>query len=471
MANRLVPADARDTYVLRILFGPLCGLELPLDAGRYFFVTANAGDDTQALGESVLKDVDQTFWVPGGFAVPNDGSPSSSEWQTIIPNFAIEFAERSRIDVFGPAGLRSQELGAGHVFESDGIRLAFRRGDQPWPDTLTDAAGDDGPAHSVSLQSEPASKSSAARQDSTPGVPRGTQGAAAGSASTDTDPDARHLPFPENPASHAARPGRRSPKASRQKWRIVATISALAGFAAAGLHASSLVGPARTNILTSTLTEQLRGSPNPPVVRHGRDNRVYVLVATPRDAAWALQALHKAGGDDQVRVRVEAQEIERLESVLKQRSVQFFKLRFDPPARPTLLLNGDDHPENSRWTDTLRQAMLAAIPYADDLKIERCPLAFIDDKARAGLDAMQIPYRSVRQGSGTTYQITRALDDAELSALDLFARSFAHDWGTRQIRFKFQAGDDVPPGKSYRYGSSNYVSAGGDSVHFVKPVL
>jgi hypothetical protein len=125
MANRLVPANAGGTYVLRILFGPLCGLELPLDAGRYFFVTANTGDETRALGESVLKNVDQTFWVPGGFAMSDDHSPSSSEWQTTIPNFAIEFGEHSRIDIFSPAGPRSQEVDAGSLFESDGIRFGF----------------------------------------------------------------------------------------------------------------------------------------------------------------------------------------------------------------------------------------------------------------------------------------------------------------------------------------------------------
>ena len=252
---------------------------------------------------------------------------------------------------------------------------------------------------------------------------------------------------------------------------MVATVSVIAGFAAAGLHASSRVNPARTNLVTNMLTEQLQGSPNPPVVRSGRDGKVYVLAATPRDAAWVQQALHKAGGNDQVRVRVESHELERLESALKQRSVQFFTTRFDQPARPTLLLNSDDHPEDKRWNDTLRQVVLDAIPYADDLTIERHPLAFIDDKARAGLDAMQIPYRRARQGSQTTYQITRTLDDAELNALDLFARGFARNWGTHQILFKFQASDDAPTDKSYRYGRSNYVSAGGDSVRFVKPVL
>jgi hypothetical protein len=115
--------------------------------------------------------------------------------------------------------------------------------------------------------------------------------------------------------------------------------------------------------------------------------------------------------------------------------------------------------------------MLDAIPYADDLKIERHSLALIDAKARDGLEAMQIPYRLVRQGSRTTYQIARTLDDAELSALDRFTQHFSHDWGTHQIRFKFNTGTEAPSGGSYRYGSSHYISAGRDSVRFMKPVL
>jgi Type III secretion system protein PrgH-EprH (PrgH) len=461
----MAPANAGSTYVLRILFGPLCGLELPLDAGRYFFVTANGGDETHTLGESALKSVDQTFWVPGGFAMADDRSPSSSEWQTIIPNFAIELGERHRVEIFGAAGLHSQEVEAGCVFEFDGIRFAFRHGNMPWPDTLPHIGGDASHGQSSRTRGDAASKKSGAGHGGLQGIPGAASDASAGLLA-----HAIHRPASAEQASLAANPSGPPPKSS--KWRVVATVSVIAAFAAAGLHASSRVGPAQTNVMAGALAEQLQGSPNPPVVRYGRDGKVYVLVATPRDAAWVRQALYKGGGNEQVRVRIEAQEIERLESALRQRSVQFFKLRFDQTgARPTLLLNGDDHPDNARWNDSLRQAMLDAIPYADDLTIERHPLAFIDDKARAGLDAMQIPYRSVRQGSQTTYQITRTLDDAELSALNLFTQSFIDNWGAHQIRFKFQAGDDALPDKSFRYGRSNYVSAGGDSVRFVKPVL
>jgi hypothetical protein len=475
------PADAGGTYVLRILFGPLCGLELPLDAGRYFFVTANGRDDTHALGESALKNVDQTFWIPGGFAMADDRSPSSSEWQTSIPNFAIEFGEHSRIDIFGPVGLRSQEVDAGCPFESDGIRFMFRRGDEAWPEATAQGAQDglahSSLAHSLPAQGEPGGKSATNRPGDPLGVsdhlkaPSASHPGAIPDAGGDTDAPNHHVSFLRDRTSLASHPAGHAPKPASQKWRMVAIVSIIAGFTAAGLHASSLVSPARTNSMTNKLTEQLEGSPNPPVVRYGRDGKVYVLVATSRDAAWVLQALHKAGGNEQVRVRVEAHELERLESILRQRSVRFFTMRFDQPARPTLLLESTDHPEDKRWSDTLREVVLDAIPYADDLAIERHPLASIDEKARSGLDAMQIPYRSVQQDSRTTYQITRALDDAELNALDQFAQRFAHNWGKHQIRFKFQAGDDAPPGKSYRYGRSNYVSAGGDSVRFVKPVL
>jgi type III secretion system PrgH/EprH family protein len=464
MANRLTPADAGSTYVLKILFGPLCGLELSLSAGRYFFVTANARDDPHALGESALKNADQTFWVPGGFGMADDRSPSSTEWQTTIPNFAIDFAESARIEIFSPAGPYSREISIGSVFQSDGIRLAFRHAKDPWPDTFASAAADDG--RNPPRPADEAAAGGGAGHSASPGMPQDGQ-----NIGIDACNPAHEGSLPTRGSALAENAQAPSPKPSPRKWRVVAMVSVIAGFAAAGLHAAAPVDPARSGALTVRLTEQLHGSPNPAVVRHGRDGKVYVLVATPRDAAWVLQALHKAGGGDQVQVRIEDHEISRLESILKQRSVQFFKLRFDRPAQPTLLLNRDSHPEDSDWSDALRQALLDAMPYADDLKMERHPLAFIDDKARAGLDAMQIPYRPMRQGSWTTYQITRSLDDAELSALGVFARDFAHNWGTQQIRFKFEAGEEGPQGQSYRYGSSNYVSTGGDRVRFVEPVL
>lgn len=467
MTHRLPPKNANSTYLVRILFGPLCGLELPLDAGRYFFVTANMGDETHPLGESVLKNIDQTFWVPGGFTMADDRSPSSSEWQTTLPNFAIELGEQARIDIFSAAGLRSEDIAPCSLFESDGIRLAFRRGDQSWPERLSHAHGNPDVDHAMPPHGNLERKS----ERFPPNANRVQDASVQGNAGPEVAMSRLHASGSGDPAELSTLPAKPARQLSRQKWRSIAAVSAIAGFTAAGLHASSLVGPARTNIVTSALTLQLRGSPNPPTVHHGRDGKVYVLAATPRDAAWVRQALHKAGGNDQIRVQVTGDEIGRLESVLKQRSVQFFKLRLDPPSQPTLVLNGDDHPDNDRWNDALRQTMLDAMPYADDLKIERHSLALIDAKARDGLDAIQIPYRSVRQGSRTTYQITRTLDDAELSALDQFTQRFSHDWGTHQIRFKFNTATETPFGESYRYGSSHYVSAGRDSVRFTKPVL
>jgi hypothetical protein len=464
----LIPKGATSTYLVRILFGPLCGLELPLDAGRYFFVTANMGDETHPLGESVLKNVDQTFWVPGGFTMADDRSPSSSEWQTVLPNFAIELGEHTRIEIVSATGLRSEDIAPCSLFESDGIRLAFRRGDQSWPDRLAHALG----AADVDQAMPPHGNPEQDIGPLPPNANRVRDASRQGNAHPEAAMSRVHASGSDDPAELAVFPAKPPARpASRQKWRSIAAVSAIAGFAAAGLHASSLVGPTRTNIVTSALTLQLQGSPNPPAVHHGRDGKVYVLAATVRDAAWVRQALYKAGGNDQVRVRVTGDEVERLESVLKQRSVQFFKLRMDSPAQPTLVLNSDHHPDNDRWTHALRQAVLDAIPYADDLKFERHSLALIDAKARDGLDAMQIPYRSVRQGSRTTYQIARTLDDAELNALDQFTRRFSHDWGTHQIRFKFNTDTEPPSGESYRYGSSHYVSAGRDSVRFVKPVL
>src|SRR6201999_4386811 len=103
---------------------------------------------------------------------------------------------------------------------------------------------------------------------------------------------------------------------ARLRWPIVAAISLIAGVAAAGLSASAT----RKAPLTEDLIERLKGSPNPAVIRYGRDGNTYVLVETPRDAAWVRQTLYKARDGQRILVRVEDEELARLEDVLDRHS-------------------------------------------------------------------------------------------------------------------------------------------------------
>ncbi|HTJ92614.1 MAG TPA: hypothetical protein VL424_05830, partial [Pararobbsia sp.] len=89
-----ISQTADHAYTLKILYGPLCGLEMTLAPGRHFFVTASDGtthgepDTNATLDTSALAQSPNTYLVPG---------PLHLDART--PNFAIVVgAEPNRPD-------------------------------------------------------------------------------------------------------------------------------------------------------------------------------------------------------------------------------------------------------------------------------------------------------------------------------------------------------------------------------------
>lgn len=442
-------SDAPESaYILKILYGPLCGLELPLAAGRHFFVSASATDADTTLDRSALVDAQRCYVIPGLIDVPAS---------LALPNYAIEFepGHDAWIEIFEtrapslrdasddkdadlPIGFCAR-VGSGRVFDHHGVRIAWRSVDTPWPDDMR--APD-------------------------------SQAAFAIPATPEADPARREVvecpPGSLDRVQSADGSGNRS-KTHRPLHRaigLLATLSVVAASAAIALQPHT----ARAQASTDSIETALRGAPNPCLVHLGRDKRLYVIVRSERDAAWAAQALRWIAGPKGVDVRVESDEARRVEALLERQAVAFYAVRFDAARGVELILIDDPHLATPVDTATLRRSVLAALPYIDDVRIERRSRSYVLAKAKIGLDALNVQYRQSQRGTLTTFELDGSLDDARLSELGNFAQVFARDWGRQGVRFILDSPTDPMQAHTYRVRTQRYFSTGPDAIEFISPV-
>ncbi|CAM2144795.1 type III secretion system protein [Pararobbsia alpina] len=474
-------------YAIKILYGPLSGLEIPLASGRHFFATTRTTpsgempfgfperDGSSGIEDSALACTENTYLIPG--PVNLAGKTSGA-----VPNFAVILGQAEpknhptrarsgdgemndpsgvtepgqRIDHTEPAPhaivevyfepLASQTVGGaslqqsvrleeGALFEYGELRFAWKRNESRW--SFADAC-------TVS-DSMPRTES--------PGQPRFASGEVA--ALHERHPFGHRTP----------RRDTRRPAGHRSAWGL-AVFSLVAAMAALGLF-SNVAG---TQPTLASVETAMQGAPARATVHVGRDGQPYVLVQSERDATWATQALRRIGSTVTTSVRIERNEVDRIEALLERKGVSFYVVRFDSPKQLSLVLSGDDSTLSPSADKLLRDEVLNSFPYIDEVRIDRYAVASIVAKARAGLDALDIRYRQTRHGGTTTFELDSAMDDARLAALGSFAQAFAHEWGTQGVRFIFEPASDGVPLRTMKIRTRGYVSSGGDAIEFTSPV-
>ena len=427
-------------YVLKILFGPLSGLDLPLAHGRHFFVTSPAASAPVWLEDSALAQISQSYVVPG-----------SVDSTAPLPNFAIVFDNKNpsaeghdesiSVEIFEhdscenprftkPAACFADQARAGEVFSFRGLRFAWNYRDRPWPQ----------------LDNTPATPHAAivARQPMQSGAP--------GSSFVASDGRERVMP---------------RKRSLTRRWLLLTGLSVVAGIAAASMEVKS---EQSSSTSLESLKNVLQSAAYPAEILHGRDNLIYILVKSLRDETWVTQALRNVPVAHDIRVRIQREESERVEALLERETTTSFAVRFASGSQTiTVVRIADTRPDLT--DDALRQTVLAALPYVIDVRIEHQTTASVVARARSGLDAHDIRYRQVMQSPYPTFELDPSLDDTRLSALSDFVHRFTQDWGQRSVRFVFAAPDNTPQQGSYRFGTHNYSWSGRDAIAFTSPVL
>jgi len=202
-------------------------------------------------------------------------------------------------------------------------------------------------------------------------------------------------------------------------------------------------------------------------VLRGRDQGIYVFVASERDAGWSRQVLTRHATLSG-HVRVMDQERRRLEQVLVDHDPQlaWHFLDLKDPSVPRLLLSAQRNLLMPDQQARLIETLLAAAPYARDVVLQVQDDALLADLAQGGLQRLSLAFSRVEHGNSVTFAVSGDLQDAELAAARQYVDDFYRQWGGRYVHFTVELRDDGLKGKSFQTGPQGYVKTSASSWHF-----
>ncbi|WP_147432394.1 PrgH/EprH family type III secretion apparatus protein [Pararobbsia silviterrae] len=489
------PDSEPQIYQLKVLYGPLCGLELSLEPGRHFFVTAPGGQTDPVLDTSALAQTSGCYVIPGArsdpsaypnFAIAFDDAPQAHDRSVrtspkargnqsssapidsrgsrhdarpgecaVIEIFLTDRAAHSHSSGAGPrsdthASITTHRILAGDIFSFAGLRLAWRRIGEPWPDPVLHEDADEIKPASPEMQTPCVAHAAAPTLDTIDDAAPGIRATAA----------AAPYPHPRNLPNDLQYPRRHWP------LRALIGLSVAAGIAALGIALQSTRAQPNTNAIDFAL----RGAPHPGIVLTGRDGRIHVIVRSAHDAAWTRQALRHVARTVPFDVHLESDESQTIATRLERQGIALHTVRFDRRTPGDLVVVTDAEPLQASELATARKVVLDALPYIGDVRIEQQSRADVIARARAGLDALNVRYRQTQHHAQTTFELDGAIDDARLSAIGDFARAFTDDWGRRHVRFLLDPPPDAAQLDTYRIRAARFLSTGRDTIEFTEPV-
>ena len=202
-------------------------------------------------------------------------------------------------------------------------------------------------------------------------------------------------------------------------------------------------------------------------VLRGRDQSVYVLVSSERDAGWSRQVLTSHNNLDGQVLMID-QERRRLEQVLVDHDPQlaWHFLDLKDPSVPRLLLSTQRNLLTPGKQAQLLDTLLAAAPYARDVVVQMQDDKLLADLAQGGLQRLSLAFSRVEHQDSVTFAVEGNLQDAELAAARQYVDDFYRQWGGRYVHFTVELRDDALKGKSFQTGPQGYVKTSPSSWLF-----
>ncbi|KVT54031.1 hypothetical protein WK55_22110 [Burkholderia ubonensis] len=212
----------------------------------------------------------------------------------------------------------------------------------------------------------------------------------------------------------------------------------------------------------------LARAPAPNAILPGRDGFIHVISGTDDGADWDRQALLKASSIERVQVTSLAQERRQLERQLTAHGISFATVRLSTPATPILVVvdNGNAGPDVPRLAHQLQQLA----PYATTPQVRVVSRRDIEQSARTMLDAIDVHYRVTPRPHGVTFELLGTPTDTQLAALQDHVLQFSRTWGTREVNFDIAMRPNRLNGKSYWDGDGHYILVHPDSWYFPQPL-
>ncbi|MCD9115458.1 PrgH/EprH family type III secretion apparatus protein [Pseudomonas bijieensis] len=262
-------------------------------------------------------------------------------------------------------------------------------------------------------------------------------------------------------------PGASSEPAKVMAWRVSFTRWIAGGLALVALFVAigfwSTPGPAPETDIRALIN----GASAQVQVLRGRDQSVYVLVSSERDAGWSRQVLTRHNNLDGQVLMID-QERRRLEQVLVDHDPQlaWHFLDLKDPSVPRLLLSTQRNLLTPGKQAQLLDTLLAAAPYARDVVVQMQDDRLLADLAQGGLQRLSLAFSRVEHQDSVTFAVEGNLQDAELAAARQYVDDFYRQWGDRYVHFAVELKDDALKGKSFQTGPQGYVKTSPSSWLF-----
>ena len=262
------------------------------------------------------------------------------------------------------------------------------------------------------------------------------------------------------------------PRASCDAVAVVWWRAPWSGWVASGLALVALVTAVAFGAVPGSTPEAdvralITGASDEARVLSGRDNAIYVFVASERDAGWSRQVLVRHNTLNG-KVLVMDQERRRLEQLLVDLDPQlaWHAIDLKEPSVPRLSLSAQRNLLTPHKQAKLLEVLLSAAPYARDITVQMQDDSLLVDLAQEGLQRLSLAFSRIEHEDSVTFAVAGNLQDSELANARRYIDSFYRQWGDRYVHFTVELKDDSLKDKSFQTGPQGYIKMTTSSWHF-----
>lgn len=152
--------------------------------------------------------------------------------------------------------------------------------------------------------------------------------------------------------------------------------------------------------------------------------------------------------------------ISKAEEVLNEHNIDYYTIRLDKVSEPELVLvkhDGEDNSTLRKQIDEASELLAPVFPFAKGVHIQEQAPADVIAMAKSSLTRIPVTFSEIQSHGYVTFFITGYVTDYALSAVADLARHFSHDWGHRKIRFSLALKTIWLNGKSRQTGVDGYI--------------
>lgn len=255
--------------------------------------------------------------------------------------------------------------------------------------------------------------------------------------------------------------GSSPPQPKAQPARIVTVrrqwlIPCLAGLAILALAVALGIYFISHHDRTASLQEVLR-EVSPAIVKTS-DNRYYVVVDSLQKKSWVYNALRKKQLlNDNVAIVDADHVVEEIKSVLRQKGIPFFDVQLSDRAELTLVISSERWPATKNNDQTLNDILQREISWLPRITLKRVSDKELTSVAEGNIKSSGLISQRDSANNYVNYIVRGDIDDNHLLAFQRQVNEFYHQYGDEYVKFIIVLNEDPLRDKSLKVGRDGYI--------------